>query len=70
MKYHIENHDDQGQRLVCPVCHEELYPIDVENFNRCPYCDARLESNPELEDFIIDGLVRHWMNRMRRGPGA
>ena len=67
MKYHIENRDDQGQKLICPYCHEELQPVDVENFQRCPYCDGELKDAPELEDFILDGVVRHWAKRTQRG---
>ena len=71
MKYRIENRDDRGQQLECPNCHEELQPVDVENFQRCPYCDAPLEDAPELEDFILDGVVRHWVNRVvRHGAGG
>ena len=70
MKYRIENRDDQGRKLLCPGCGEELAPLDVESFHRCPYCDAPLEDTPELEDFILDGVARHWENRVRHGAGS
>ena len=49
--------------LLCPNCMETLSQADIENFSRCPYCDFKLELNLELEDFILEPLVEHWMRQ-------
>ena len=49
--------------LLCPNCTETLSQADIENFSRCPYCDYKLELNLELEDFILEPLVEHWMRQ-------
>jgi uncharacterized protein (DUF983 family) len=59
----IEKSDNAGSRLRCPHCGEYLVPADLETFSHCCYCNGKIENSPELEDFIIDPLVRQWMDR-------
>jgi predicted Zn-ribbon and HTH transcriptional regulator len=49
--------------LVCPACGETLSPADVETFAKCPYCDAVLAQDLELEDFILEPLVDNWIRQ-------
>ena len=49
--------------LLCPNCAETLSQADIETFSRCPYCDYKLELNLELEDFILEPLVEHWIRQ-------
>ena len=49
--------------LMCPHCSETLSQADIEIFSRCPYCNFKLELNLELEDFILEPLVEHWMRQ-------
>ncbi len=65
-RYDFDNPENTGRRLRCPRCGEMLQPMDIENVTRCPYCDAKLEDSPDLEDFAIDPLIRQWEGRMRR----
>ena len=59
----FDNPENTGVRLKCPHCGEYLYPADLETFSHCCYCNGKIENSPELEDFIIDPLVRQWMER-------
>ncbi len=56
-------YDESGRKLVCPACGSLIAPPDVEMFSACPYCNAAIANDAELEDFTIDPLVRHWQNR-------
>ncbi len=56
--------------LVCPDCMETLSQADIENFSRCPFCDYKLALNGELEDFILEPLVEHWMRQQDAVSGA
>ncbi len=49
--------------LRCPACRELLQPGDVENFQRCPYCDHLFQRDEKLEDFILDPVVRVWIGK-------
>jgi uncharacterized protein with PIN domain len=59
----IENREHSGSRLRCPHCGEYLEPADLETFALCSYCNGKIENSPELEDFVIDPLVRQWVER-------
>lgn len=62
-KMEFDNPDNTGRRLRCPHCREYLYPADLETYCLCPYCNGRIENGAELEDFVIDPLVRQWVER-------
>ena len=67
IKYTFKRVDERmrmdDRLLVCPNCMETLSQADIENFSRCPFCDYKLEINLELEDFILQPLVDHWMRQ-------
>lgn len=46
--------------MVCPGCWELLTRADVEGFGHCPYCDHRFEFDADMEDFLLQPLVREW----------
>ena len=46
----------------CPVCREVLSPVDLEMFSRCPYCDHRFPAGSQLEDFILEPVLRRWVS--------
>ena len=54
------------RKLICPKCGEALSRPDVECFSSCPFCGFRFAHSTELEDFILEPEVDHWM---RRQPG-
>lgn len=57
--------DANGHLLLsCPRCKEELSVLDVENFPACPFCDWRFAVNDDLENFILDPIVRNWVARV------
>ena len=45
----------------CPGCGEQLQPADLEMFPRCPYCDHKCADGPQLEDFILEPVLKRWM---------
>lgn len=47
--------------LLCPECFEILFRDDIEHFGRCPYCNAPLEMDSELEDYILKPVVDKWI---------
>ncbi|OGV52072.1 MAG: hypothetical protein A2X49_06800 [Lentisphaerae bacterium GWF2_52_8] len=51
--------------LICPKCYEALGPTDIENFPTCPYCDYSFELDGELEDFLLQPVIEHWMGETR-----
>ena len=59
----FENPDNTGRRLRCPACGEVIYPADLETYLLCPYCNAKLVKNADLEDFTLDPLARQWAER-------
>ena len=61
----FDNPNNTGRRLRCPRCKEILYPEDLETFCLCPYCEAKIENGEELEDFVIDPVIRQWMERYK-----
>ena len=46
--------------MACPGCWELLTRSDIEGFGRCPYCDYPFELDAEMEDFLLQPLVREW----------
>ena len=61
----FENPENTGRRLRCPLCKELLTPEDLETFCLCPYCNSKIENGEELEDFVIDPVIRQWMERYK-----
>jgi uncharacterized protein YbaR (Trm112 family) len=57
-------------RLVCPNCFERLHREDIGHFPACPYCNAPLEVNRELENFLLQPAVNHWLYRQIGDPAA
>ena len=49
--------------LRCPQCHEELNPADVENYSCCPFCNALLPQDDDMEDFVLDPVISHWLRK-------
>ncbi len=47
--------------LPCPTCGENLLNIDIEMFNKCPYCDHNFPESMELEDFKLQPIVDEWI---------
>jgi len=58
---HLASSDEK--MLVCPKCLELLRRDDIEHFAACPYCNSALEIDGELEDFLLQPFVRHWIAR-------
>ncbi|MDT8391651.1 MAG: hypothetical protein RRC34_14215 [Lentisphaeria bacterium] len=52
--------------IVCPGCLEVLSRDDIEGFGACPYCDHVFELNADLEDFLLQPLVKQWVAYTRR----
>jgi hypothetical protein len=59
--YQFKHHLSGDCRLVCPNCFELLNRDDIEHFSVCPYCNARLEVNRQLENFLLQPVVNHWL---------
>lgn len=51
--------------LLCPKCTETLSQIDISSFGTCPYCEYKLSTTPELEDFLLKPAVDHWVSLQR-----
>lgn len=51
--------------LMCPECFEKLTREDIEGFSRCPYCNKRLEPEKELEEFLLQPVIEHWLRQSR-----
>lgn len=47
--------------LICPKCLEVLSRDDIEGYGACPYCDHAFELDPDLEDFLLQPVVKQWM---------
>ena len=61
MKYVFKRLDGTSERfLICPECREVICRSDIEHFNACPYCAARLEMTDELEDFLLEPIIEGW----------
>ena len=45
----------------CPECGEVITPADIEVYPRCPYCNHLFPDGPQLEDFILEPVLRRWM---------
>ena len=59
----FESQDNMVRRLRCPHCNELLTPADLETYCLCPYCNDKIENGGDLEDFVIDPLVKQWVER-------
>lgn len=49
--------------LRCPVCGEKLSPVDLEMYSNCPYCNASLPRDGEMEDFILSPVIKAWVRQ-------
>ena len=58
-KVEIEYHEDGY--LICPKCREKLYPMDLEAYRSCPYCNYQFASDPKFEDFLLSPILRRWI---------
>ena len=52
-----------GRVLLCPECGEALVQADIENFSSCPYCNHHFEQDTELEDYLLEPIVRTWIHQ-------
>lgn len=48
-------------QMFCPECGEEIYPMDVESFLHCPYCNCVLKQDDEFDDFLLENVVKAWI---------
>lgn len=65
MSHKFETSEELGRRLRCPRCKELLLPADLETYSRCPYCETAIPNDAELEDFVIEPMVRQWVDRYK-----
>jgi len=66
-KYEFRNLRNSSDKiLICPNCFEMLFRDDIEHFSSCPYCNARIEVNDELEDFLLKPFVDNWISNQNR----
>ncbi len=60
--------DPEGRIIMkCPRCGEELTSLDVENYPSCPFCGKMFAVDRDLEFFILDPIVRAWVDRVSDG---
>lgn len=52
-----------GRILLCPECGESLVQADIENFSACPYCDHHFEVDSELEDYLLEPVIKTWIHQ-------
>lgn len=63
-KYTFKRADSfQTRMLCCPGCFENLSQQDIENYSRCPYCNYHFKLDKDLEDFILQPVIEHWMRQ-------
>jgi hypothetical protein len=55
--------------ILCPLCEEILTREDVEGYGRCPYCDHAFDLERDLEDFLLQPVVRQWLHQTRAQLG-
>jgi hypothetical protein len=55
--------------LVCHECLETLFISDIEHFEKCPYCNASIEMDVEIEDYILKPVVDRWIS-IQKSPGS
>lgn len=48
----------------CPECGETIYPADLENYPRCPYCNHLFPDGPQLEEFVLRPVLQRWMSHV------
>ena len=46
--------------VVCPQCGENLFPVDLESFPQCPYCNCLFDRDAALDDFIASPRLQRW----------
>ena len=52
--------EQQHKVLTCSNCDEFLYLVDIQHYSMCPYCDAPLHMDEELEEYILKPVIEHW----------
>lgn len=52
----------QHTSLKCPGCEEELSQVDIGSFGKCPYCNYELEQTNDLEDYLLQPAISHWIH--------
>jgi phage FluMu protein Com len=57
---------EQQKVLTCAVCEELLYYIDIQHYSKCPYCDAELNMDEELEEYVLKPVIDHWASSISR----
>ena len=66
-KYEFKNLKNSSDKmLICPKCFEMLFRDDIEHFSSCPYCNAKIEVDQELEDFLLKPYVDNWVSSQSR----
>ena len=53
--------EQQHKVLTCANCDEFLYFVDVQHYSACPYCDAPLHMDDELEEYILRPVIDDWV---------
>ena len=48
--------------LLCPKCYETLFTSDIEHFEKCPYCDIKINMDNEVEDYILKPVIDRWIH--------
>lgn len=61
--YDFKRYSITDRFLICPGCFETLVQEDIEDYHQCPFCNYRFELNSEIEDFLLQPLVDHWVYR-------
>ena len=57
----IQNISKNTNSIECPECKEKLLHVDIEMFNKCPYCDHTFPETIEFEDFILQPIIDEWV---------
>ena len=52
--------NDLDKILVCPKCYETLFRDDIEYFEKCPYCNQKIEFDVEVEDYLLKPVIDRW----------
>ncbi len=70
-KYEFRNLKNSSDKiLICPKCMEMLFRDDIEHFSCCPYCNAKIEVDQELEDFLLKPFVDNWVSAQSRASSS
>jgi acetyl-CoA carboxylase beta subunit len=62
IKYEFKKYPQYKERmLICPKCTESIWRSDIKDYSNCPYCMTNLQFSNELEDYLLDPLVKMWI---------